>query len=599
MGKKQNLVLLVAAFIANQAVAGSTFNIVPTPGTSLPTTVVQGSSVSAYYTITNNTSATRAGYVIKGLPSSVVAQNTSNGHCPAVFSLAAKASCVLQLDITGAVSSNFALCRGVACTSSAVPLNVSVTPAPPPPPPPGPPPFFIAAGQYNTSSGIAPLIVYSTVAGATWAYPLASLASLAAGTYLYGASCVGSFCVVGGESSPGPFLAISSSSGQNWTAVNFTALPVDYSSNGYFNAAACANSFCIAGGAYHNGSMTVPLVATSTGLGANWSSTYTSANVPSNLNFGYFTNLSCGSSVCIAIGIYSGSINYPLIARGTNQGTQWTNSVTASSPLPSDYLTLNNFPGAAASGTNFVAAGSYYPTSGDLKPIVMSSADNGVTWSVSLTGTVPVPPPGLVSGQINAVSCSGSVCVAVGTFSTTSAYYPLAATSSNAGQTWSYTINATTPQLPSDFFAGSDNYFSGVSCSGNICIAVGSYLKDSTTSFPLLAASSDGGKTWTYRINSTYPVLVGDTMEGGNFNTASCQGVYCMAAGSYRSTSGTSYPLVAVSSDGGVTWDYRVDGISPALPADYLNGGTFNNLGSAAGSAAWMPNSLKLLLNNR
>ncbi|MDR3502724.1 MAG: sialidase family protein [Legionella sp.] len=598
MGKKQNLVLLIAAFITNQAIASSTFNIVPTPGTSLPTTVVQGRSVSAYYTITNNTSATRAGYVIKGLPSSVVAQNTSSGHCPAMISLAAKASCVLQLDITGAVSSNFALCREVACTSSAVPLNVSVTPAPPPPPPPPLPPFFVVAGQYNnTSSGIAPLIVYSTVGGTTWAYPLTSLASFAAGTYLYGASCVGSFCLVGGESS-GPFLAISSSSGQNWTAVNFSALPVDYSSSGYFNAVTCADSFCITGGAYSTGSMTVPFVGTSSGLGANWSSTYTSSDVPSGLNFGYFNNVSCGTTACIAIGTYFDSTNYPLIATGTNHGTQWTNSFTGSSPLPSDYSTINNFPGSAASGTTFVAAGSYYSTSGDVKPLVMSSSNNGATWGLSITGTAPVPPPGLVTGQINAVSCSGSVCVAVGTFST-SASYPLAATSSNSGQTWSYTINATTPQLPSDFFAGSDNYFSGVSCSGNICIAVGAYLKDSTTNFPLLAASSDGGKTWIYRINSSYPVLVGDTMENGYFNTASCQGTYCMAAGSYQSTSGTSYPLLAVSSDGGTTWAYRVDGVSPALPADYADGGVFNEHASAAGSSAFLPTSLRLLLNNR
>lgn len=596
MGKKQNLVLLVAAFIANQAIAGSTFNIVPTPGTSLPTTVVQGSSVSAYYTITNNTNATRAGYAIKGLPSSVVAQNTSNGHCPAVISLAAKASCVLQLDITGAVSSNFALCRGVACTSSAVPLNVSVTPTPPPPPPPPPPPFFVAAGQYNTSSGVAPLIVYSTVAGAAWAYPLASLASMAAGTYLYSASCVGSFCLVGGEST-GPFLATSSSSGQNWAVVNFSALPADYSANGYFNAVACADTFCIAGGSYFNGSMGVPFVGTSTGLGANWSSTYTSANVPSDLSFGYFSNASCGSTACIVVGTYTGSTNYPLIARGTNHGTQWANSVTGSFPLPADYSTLSNFPGAAASGTNFVAAGSYYPTSGDVKPLVLSSSDNGITWRLALTSTTPVPPPGLTAGQLQAVSCSGSVCVAVGTFSS-GASYPLAATSSNAGRTWSYTINATTPQLPSDFFAGDNNYFYGVSCSGNICIAAGSYLKDSTTSAPLLAASSDGGKTWTYRINSTYPVLVGDTMDNGYFNTASCQGTYCMAAGGYQSTSGTSYPLLAVSSDGGVTWTYKVDGVSPALPADYSDNGVFNEHASAAGSSAFLPNSLKLLLNN-
>lgn len=287
------------------------------------------------------------------------------------------------------------------------------------------------------------------------------------------------------------------------------------------------------------------------------------------------------------------------IATGTNQGTQRVNSLTSSSSsLPGDFLTLSNFSGAAASGSNFVAAGSYYPTLGDIKPLVMSSSNNGATWGASITSTTPVPPAGFLSGQINAVSCSGSVCVAVGTF-TSSAAYPLAATSSNAGQTWSYTITATTPQLPADFFAGDDNYFSGVSCNGNICIAVGAYLKDATNNFPLLAASSNGGQTWTYRINSTYPVLTGDTMENGYFNTASCKGSYCMAAGAYTSTSGTSYPLIAVSSDGGVTWAYKVDAVFPALPADYSDGGVFNERASTAGSSAFLPSTLSLLLNNR
>ncbi|USQ13736.1 exo-alpha-sialidase [Legionella lytica] len=595
MGKKQDLVLAFAAFfIANQAIAGATFNIVPKPGTSLPTTVVQGSSVSAYYLITNNTSATRAGYVIKGLPASVVTQNTSSGHCPAVISLASKASCVLQLDITGAVSSNFALCRGVACTSSSVPLNVSVTPAPPPPPPP---PFFVAAGYYNGSLGTtAPLIAYSTVTGANWAYPLASLASFPVGTYLYGASCTGRFCVVGGEVA-GPFVAISSSSGQNWTEVSFSALPPDYSSNGYFNAVACADSFCIAGGSYSTGSMSVPFVGTSTGLGANWSSTYTSSTIPPDLTFGYFNNVSCGSTACIAVGSYfDSSVSYPLIATGTNQGALWTNSLTALSPLPSDYVGSGTLSDSAASGTNFVAAGSYFSTLGNTEPLVISSSNNGATWSASITSTTPVPPAGFTYGQMYAVSCSGSVCVAVGYFSSINSY-PLAATSSNAGHTWSYTITDTTPQFPSDFFAGNDNYFSAVSCSGTICIAAGSYMRDSAHSFPLLAASSDGGKTWAYRINSTYPVLVGDTMDNGYFNTASCKGTYCMAAGSYVSSSGTSYPLLAVSSDGGITWAYKVDGVSPALPADYVDGGLFYEKGSAAGSSAFLPNSLKLLLN--
>jgi hypothetical protein len=38
--------------------------------------------------------------------------------------------CQLQLDITGAVSSNFAICSGSSCTTATTPLNVSVISAP-------------------------------------------------------------------------------------------------------------------------------------------------------------------------------------------------------------------------------------------------------------------------------------------------------------------------------------------------------------------------------------------------------------------------------------------------------------------------------------
>ena len=69
------------------------------------------------------------GICSKGFPTTVT-QNTTSPNCGNPINLAANASCHLQLDITGAVSSNFAICKGSSCTTATTPLNVSAIPAP-------------------------------------------------------------------------------------------------------------------------------------------------------------------------------------------------------------------------------------------------------------------------------------------------------------------------------------------------------------------------------------------------------------------------------------------------------------------------------------
>ena len=108
---------------AHNGFASSNFIIVPF-GT-LPTTVSQGSTVSANYTVINATNTTLNGYMVQGLPATVT-QNTTSPNCSSPINLGPKESCQLQLDITGAVSSSFAICKGNSCTTTAVPLQVSL-----------------------------------------------------------------------------------------------------------------------------------------------------------------------------------------------------------------------------------------------------------------------------------------------------------------------------------------------------------------------------------------------------------------------------------------------------------------------------------------
>ena len=116
------------ALLSAQTAFAANFNIVPygTP----PTTVSTGQTVSVNYTVTNMTNTIRNGYVLQGLPKTVT-QNTTSPNCGNPINLGPyPASCQLQLDITEAVSSDFAICKGNSCTKATTPLNISTSTGP-------------------------------------------------------------------------------------------------------------------------------------------------------------------------------------------------------------------------------------------------------------------------------------------------------------------------------------------------------------------------------------------------------------------------------------------------------------------------------------
>lgn len=116
------------------------FNIIPQA--PLPTTVPQGGSTSAYYTVTNTTGSFHAGNYVKYLPSNVTQVNIDGSIpnlCGSTFSLAAGMSCTLELKVTGAVNgadpnpqNHLFVCLGrcvTCCAGTNYPLNVKVTPS--------------------------------------------------------------------------------------------------------------------------------------------------------------------------------------------------------------------------------------------------------------------------------------------------------------------------------------------------------------------------------------------------------------------------------------------------------------------------------------
>ncbi len=137
---KNSLVLLLLCFMSAFAYA-LPFNIEPKAGQPFPTTVQPGQTVTAYYTVTNNTISQRNDNFVKSLPQNVtqvVSGGTFSDTCGKTFNLTQKGlpndSCTLQLTISGPVKSNdqnrLLVCfpGGVTCAGTTTPLNVVQTP---------------------------------------------------------------------------------------------------------------------------------------------------------------------------------------------------------------------------------------------------------------------------------------------------------------------------------------------------------------------------------------------------------------------------------------------------------------------------------------
>lgn len=121
----------------NNTCEAAVFSIVPKSGVNFPQLIPVGGQATAYYTVTNTTGSFRAGNYVKYLPpntTQVTSDNNVPDLCGATFSLAANASCTLELNINGPIDSNVSnpkqhliVCLGncvTCCAGTQFPLNV-------------------------------------------------------------------------------------------------------------------------------------------------------------------------------------------------------------------------------------------------------------------------------------------------------------------------------------------------------------------------------------------------------------------------------------------------------------------------------------------
>lgn len=361
----------------------------------------------------------------------------------------------------------------------------------------------IGAGIYNNGVN-RPLIVLSSNGGSSWSAVTAPVpANFASSASVKAADCAGSTCVVTGiyfsnAAKIEMLILVSNDSGSTWTAV-IPTLPVHNSVAQ--TSVVCSGNTCIAGGAYTDAvNVELPLLLISNNNGASW----TSAVLPlpaGYLDLGGVNSLFCEGSNCLAGGTFlsTGIVARPLIYISSNLGTSWT--LPATITLPLDFVRLGFLNAVAVTGAIYNGAGNY--SDGTIvKPLLLHSTDNGNNWS-SVTPS-SLPPNFSDSASLRSLICTGSNCITAGDYVDAGfIQFPMLLVSSDQGASW--TSFALT--LPADF---SDfGTINALNCTGSVCVAVGNYTNTSNIELPLIYVSSNSGLAWSL-VTPTLPANFSD-----------------------------------------------------------------------------------------
>ncbi|WP_298624143.1 sialidase family protein [uncultured Legionella sp.] len=551
---------------------------------------------------------------------------------PNSFTLPPNGTCYFALQVDGTAFANvyqgstisyrpvFINSNGVSygpCPSEI--LNITLTPPPPPPPPN---PLLLAVGQYSNSGPMSrPLLIESQDSGTSWIYPESTTSPLFAmpesgnGAAFNGSSCGANTCIaVGrGEDTRGndhPILALTHDAGTTWsyTPIDppwFTPDPdIAQTYFGSFNAASCSGNTCIAVGDdedFNLGSTSNPLLAVSQNSGVSWvyplsihTPMFTTPGTNPYDSNGTFRSASCSGSTCIAVGDYIdiNSDKRPLLALSQNSGTTWTYPDSITSPTLDDnpYASDGNFMSASCSGSTCIAVGSYIDTNSLQRPLLALSQDSGTTWK--FVESITTPETGTYTfkdfGSLESASCYGTTCIAGGAYlDTDDMVRNLLVVSLDSGTNWTYSDAIQSVSGVWDYFAQWGGIL-GTSCYDSLCVAVGNIA--GTTAQPFVATSQDSGATWTYVPAMETPVLPSNPyVDNGFLNSVACNASACIASGRYDSNSGRR-PLVALGLNNGGNWSYPDSVTSPVFtPNDTYPFGSGELPSSSASWINWLP----------
>jgi hypothetical protein len=308
----------------------------------------------------------------------------------------------------------------------------------------------------------------------------------------------------------------------------------------------------------------------STDGGSTWSTVNTGIT-----GLGNFTTSSCkgtgSSAVCIAGGSRGGMFtDGGAIVVSIDGGATWT---IPTLPVGA-YSKVLGVDCTGAGATAVCAAGGFYEDSGN--PFLVASSDGGATWQLKapmateacFIGSCQAFAPGTtwpdyyqietvpLTGQaaITGISCLGSPpsasCYA-SALSYAGLDYPIVLTSTD-GAANNWTLAGGVPATQREIFLG-------IGCapvaSSVTCVAVGQLgtgANGGSTEVPVIALSTDGGVTWTFQnppappSDSAWYSAVTHTGSGANIVWTATGTAYVQGSGQVT--------ITATSSDGGATW---------------------------------------------
>ncbi len=341
-----------------------------------------------------------------------------------------------------------------------------------------------------------------------------------------------------------------------WQAASISAPAGSYGAA--LDGVACGASGCLAIGSQTNSSFFQEGYGTaSTTGGRSWLPTALPATGGSFQGLD-LAGASCYGSRCVAVGTQGYSSNAIL----QYQGGSW---LPVSVPQPSSFQ--NGLSGVSCAPSYCVAVGSDMSTA-TYQGVVQVLRSTGGAWSV----VAGLPNPG-ADNLLQGVSCSGTVCVAVGyAAQPTGQTQSVILVSDTSGQTWT---QESVPQAST-----SNNWLSGVSCdSPASCVAVGYATDPGGINLAQALVTTDGGAHWTLAsVPHPGAGTNGETLQG-----VSCVGAQCVAVGQYASAYWTEQNEVLVSTNGGFSWSLQ----SAPQPAGAYSDQMLNGITcSAAGCVA-------------
>jgi hypothetical protein len=328
--------------------------------------------------------------------------------------------------------------------------------------------------------------------------------------------------IVGGSGGPvsfAPYLLFNYKPGGAWVTGSTPVLPPLTSAQ--YISVDCNDSLCVTVG-YTNNSPQYPLLVSTVDKGLTWQSTDLSA-----VTEAVFFSAACSpgiEGICVAGGHQQvpGSF-HPVAYQYDYLTASW---VAQTLPTPGNIYTTacaDEYCALGGNKNNSTNPAIYYYNAG--------------TWNVYAGNT----PPDASNPTVNAISCEGSFCLAMGSQQISTLlnhFYSFMITSSD-GIHWTTTdLRALGSFVLSD---GINTATGALSCTTGLCVAGGINNLGEATLFQ----THNQGATWT-KVTSL------GTLAAGAYNAVSCSPLICVALG----YSGGNGQIMGQTVDGGNSWTH-------------------------------------------